>query len=172
MRQDIFFAKKKKLGSPPPEELYKECLKLTPQISELLKKGEISSDIKMASDWSYNASAYAGPHFRMIGDAGCFIDPYFSSGVHLALSSGLAAALTIQASRKGECSEFTATKWHSSKVREGYTRFLVVVMICLRQLRKPDHSILSGEDVDNYDAAFAAIQPGTKHQYSAVKVRN
>lgn len=164
MRQDIFFAKKKKLGSPPAEELYRECLKLTPQISELLKNGEISSDIKMASDWSYNASAYSGPHFRMIGDAGCFIDPYFSSGVHLALSSGLAAALTIQASRKGECSEFTAAKWHSSKVREGYTRFLVVVMICLRQLRKPDHSILSGEDVDNYDAAFAAIQPGLSNE--------
>ena len=115
----------------------------------------------MASDWSYNASAYAGPNFRIIGDAGCFIDPYFSSGVHLALSSGLSAALTIRAAQRNECSEFAAAKWHSSKVKEGYTRFLLVVLICLRQLRKPDQSILSDEQVDNYDEAWNVIQPGT-----------
>lgn len=160
MRQDIFFAKKKAAGSPPPEELYRNCLKLAPQINELLKNGSISADVKMASDWSYNASAYAGPNFRLVGDAGCFIDPYFSSGVHLALSSALSAATTIQAARRGDCSEKTAAKWHTSKVTEGYTRFLLVVMICLRQLRKPNHSILSGEEDDGYDEAFGQIQPG------------
>ncbi|KAG8158163.1 hypothetical protein KVR01_011924 [Diaporthe batatas] len=84
-------------------EFYKEYLKMAPQIYDMVQGAEMTSDIKQASDWSYSAGAYAGPHFRLAGDAGCFIDPYFSSGVHLALTSGLSAAATIQASIKGQC---------------------------------------------------------------------
>ncbi|KAF7326454.1 FAD/NAD(P)-binding domain-containing protein [Mycena venus] len=36
-----------------------------------------------------------GDHFRLIGDAANFVDPFFSSGVHIALTGGLTAALTI-----------------------------------------------------------------------------
>ena len=160
MRQDIFMGKKKLAGYPSGEEHYKECLKLAPQIHKLLEKAETAADIKQASDWSYSASAYAGPHFRLVGDAGCFIDPYFSSGVHLALASGLSAAMTIQAVRRGECSEFSAAKWHSNKVTEGYTRFLLIVMTVLRQLRQQEKSLLGGENEKDFDSAFFLIQPG------------
>ncbi|PSE20862.1 hypothetical protein C7G68_19065, partial [Acinetobacter baumannii] len=77
-RQDAFFEKKKESGLSG-EAFYKEYLKLAPQIkNELLRDATIVSDIKQATDWSYSASAYAGPNFRLIGDAGCFVDPYFS----------------------------------------------------------------------------------------------
>lgn len=160
MRQDFFFAKKKAAGSPSGVDLYKECLKLAPQISKLLEKAEIVADVKTASDWSYSAAAYAGPHFRLAGDAGCFIDPYFSSGVHLALASGLSAAMTIQAVRKGDCNEFSAAKWHSNKVTEGYTRFLLIVMTVLRQLRKQEQNLLGDANEESFDSAFGFIQPG------------
>ena len=166
MRQDLFFAKKKLTGSPSSVEHYKECLKLAPQIVKLLEEAETASDIKQASDWSYSASAYAGPHFRLAGDAGCFIDPYFSSGVHLALASGLSAAMTIQAARRGDCNEFSAAKWHSNKVTEGYTRFLLVVMTVLRQLRQQNQALLSSEDESGFDTAFGFIQPGMPSAYS------
>lgn len=160
MRQDLFFNKKKELGSPPSMELYKELLKGVPHILKLLEEGETVSDVKMASDWSYSASAYAGPNFRIVGDAGCFIDPYFSSGVHLALTGGLSAAATIQGSRKGQCSEFSAAKWHTTKVTEGYTRFLLVVMTILRQLRKQERSVLSDGTENGFEVCFGLIQPG------------
>ena len=160
MRQDLFFGKKKEAGGPSSVEHYKNCLELAPQILKLLENAETVSDVKQASDWSYSASAYAGPHYRLAGDAGCFIDPYFSSGVHLALASGLSAAMTIQAARRGDCSEFSAAKWHSNKVTEGYTRFLLIVMTVLRQLRKQDQALLSGEDEKGFDTAFGFIQPG------------
>ena len=93
LRQDLSVARKRALGSPSPAELYKHCLALAPDISARLAQAElISPTIKTGSDWSYSASAYAGPNFRLVGDAGCFIDPYFSSGVHLALAGGLTAA--------------------------------------------------------------------------------
>lgn len=143
------------------EGFYRKYLNdLAPQISEMLEDAEIVDDIKQASDWSYSASAYAGPHLRLAGDAGCFIDPYFSSGVHLALVSGLSAALTIQASRRGQCDEFTAAKWHTGKVTEGYTRFLLVVMTILRQLRQQTKSLLAEENEEGFERAFNFIQPG------------
>jgi flavin-dependent dehydrogenase len=160
MRQDIFFGKKKELGSSGSLDLYKECLKLAPQILALLEPAEIVADIKQASDWSYSASTYAGPNFRIAGDAGCFIDPYFSSGVHLAFASGLSAAVTIQALRKGQCDTYTAAKWHTTKVTEGYTRFLLVVITVLRQLRKQEQSLLGDKNETGFETAFKFIQPG------------
>jgi flavin-dependent dehydrogenase len=158
-RQDIFFAKKKETGLSG-SVFYKEYLKMAPRIHDMVQGAEMLSDVKQASDWSYSAGAYAGPHFRLAGDAGCFIDPYFSSGVHLALTSGLSAAATIRASIRGQCSELTAAKWHTTKVNEGYTRFLLVVMTVLRQLRSKGTAIIGEEKDEGYDKAFSFIQPG------------
>lgn len=51
-----------------------------------------------------------------------FIDPFFSSGVHLALTGALAAAASIAASIRGDCSEAEATEWHNNRVAISYTR--------------------------------------------------
>lgn len=160
MRQDLLFAKKKELGpSSNSQQFYKEILKLAPGILKLLENAEFVSGVRTASDYSYSADEYAGPYFRIVGDAGCFIDPYFSSGVHLALTSGLSAALTIQAVRRGDCNEITAARWHSNKVTEGYTRFLLVILTALKQIRKQDESVLNDFDEDGFDTAFSFFRP-------------
>ncbi|KAG2421092.1 hypothetical protein HFD88_000708 [Aspergillus terreus] len=69
------------------------------------------------------------------------------------------SATTIQAVRRGETSEFNAAKWHSSKVTEGYTRFLLVVMAVLRQLRKQIAAVISDDGEEGFDTAFGLIQP-------------
>ena len=51
-----------------------------------------------------------------------FIDPFFSSGVHLALLGGLTAAVSIAASIKKQCTEEMAWKFHDVKVSTAYTR--------------------------------------------------
>ncbi|KUJ13601.1 FAD/NAD(P)-binding domain-containing protein [Mollisia scopiformis] len=157
-RQNFFFGRKKASGLDGIA-FYKDYLNLAPQIKEMLNDAEVVSGIKQASDWSYSASAYAGPHFRVVGDAGCFVDPYFSSGVHLALTSGLSAALSIQASRRGQADERTAAHWHTTKVSEGYTRFLLLVMTVLRQLRLKESQIITSEEEEGFDMAFKTIQP-------------
>ena len=159
MRQDLQVQKKKALNSSSPVEFYKESLKLAPTGWQFVSKGELVSDIKHASDWSYSASAYSSPYLRVAGDAGSFIDPYFSSGVHLAFSSGLSAAMTICASIKGDCDELRAANWHSTKVAEGYTRFLLVVMTYTKQIRGGEEAILSDWDGDGFDVAFEAFKP-------------
>jgi flavin-dependent dehydrogenase len=160
MRQDMSVARKRTLGSPSPVEFYTHCLALSPEISARLADAELAfPTIKTGSDWSYSASTYAGPNFRLAGDAGCFIDPYFSSGVHLALATGLSAAMTIQACRRGECSELQAAKWHSAKVTEGYSRFLMVVMASMRQIRLGSEPVLSDFGEDGFERAMGFLRP-------------
>ncbi|KAI4242629.1 MAG: hypothetical protein L6R42_010956, partial [Xanthoria sp. 1 TBL-2021] len=157
--QAVATQRKKEMKSPSSKEFYLDCLQGAPGILKVLGDGELVSDIKNASDWSYSASAYASPHIRVAGDAGCFIDPFFSSGVHLALSSGLSAATTICAARRGDCDEATAAKWHSTKVGEGYTRFLLVVLSALKQIREGDEAVLSDFDEEGFDRAFSFFRP-------------
>jgi len=140
-------------------EFYKQSIKEAVGVAHLLEHAELATDIKYASDWSYSASTYGSPYCRIVGDAGAFIDPYFSSGVHLALSGALSAATTICASIRGDCSEDVAWKWHSDQVSERYTRFLLVVLSATKQIRHKDAPVLNEEEDEGFDDAFSIIRP-------------
>jgi len=60
---------------------------------------------------------------------------------------------------RGDCDERTAMKWHSSKVSEGYTRFLLVVLSALKQIRKQEEPILSDWNEEGFERAFAFFRP-------------
>ncbi|KAK4111488.1 hypothetical protein N656DRAFT_799320 [Canariomyces notabilis] len=139
--------------------LYLETVRETPGVQALLTEAQLVTDIKSASDWSYSAPAYATPYTRICGDAGCFIDPFFSSGVHLALAAALLAATTICASIKGQTSELGAAAWHSKKVAEGYIRFLVVVSSALKQINAKDQPVIADFDEKSFDRAFKHFRP-------------
>jgi flavine halogenase len=148
-------------GSPSSKEFYLDCLnKLAPDIMKLLADAELVTETKSASDYSYSASRYAIPYSRIVGDAGCFIDPYFSSGVHLAFVGALSAATTIAAAIRGDCKEEEAADWHSKKVADSYTRFLFVVLSAYRQICNQQEHVLSDFDEDNFDRAFELFRPG------------
>lgn len=159
MNQEMATQKKKEAGLDTAGH-YHESLKLAPALCELIgEQGKLTSTVKAASDYSYSASSYAFPHARIVGDAGCFIDPYFSSGVHLALTGGLAAAATIAASIRGDCDESAAADWHSKKIGDAYTRFLLVVLSAYQQIRNQEKPVLSDFDEDNFDRAFSFFRP-------------
>jgi len=105
---------------------YLSQLKLVPSLQTLLKGASLVdygvNTVRSVTDFSYAASAYAGDHFRLAGDASAFIDPFFSTGVHLAFLTGLSAALSICASVRGRKSEKEAIEFHNQKVGTAYTR--------------------------------------------------
>ncbi|KAH9485155.1 Flavin-dependent halogenase armH1 [Psilocybe cubensis] len=140
---------------------YLSNLSLTPGVVNLITTSGklINGSVKSASDFSYSAPSYAGPGYRIVGDAGAFIDPFFSSGVHLAMTSALSAAATICASIRGHCLETTAAEWHTRRVSTSYTRFQVVVLSAYKQIRSQSDDILSDIDEDNYDRAFSFLRP-------------
>jgi halogenation protein CepH len=51
--------------------------------------------LRLRKDYSYCHDRFVADRMLLVGDAACFIDPVFSSGVHLATYSGLLAARTI-----------------------------------------------------------------------------
>ena len=65
------------------------------QISKMLGNARLASGPEIVRDWSYRCRELSGPGYILVGDAGCFIDPLFSSGVHLALTSATLAAAAV-----------------------------------------------------------------------------
>ncbi|KAF3288769.1 hypothetical protein TWF970_005824 [Orbilia oligospora] len=157
--QKLMAKKKASLGRPSTLELYNECIKMAPTIKDLLKGAEFINNIQSASDWSYTASTYHIPNARICGDAGAFIDPLFSSGVHLAMNGGLSAAATICASIRGHCDEATAGSWHSKRTVESYTRFFLVVSSVTRQMRQQNEPILRDNDEEGFERGFQIFRP-------------
>ncbi|KAG6875679.1 Flavin-dependent halogenase armH1, partial [Termitomyces sp. T32_za158] len=104
------------------KRFYIDQLARAPGLMRLLGKAELTSEIKSTADYSYSARYYAGPGYRIVGDAGGFIDPFFSTGVHLAFNGSLSAASTIAASIRGDCTEEEAVEFHNMKVDVAYTR--------------------------------------------------
>lgn len=157
--QQMATNKKRELGRPSTLEFYKTCLDMVPGTKKLLDGAELVTEIKSASDWSYTASTYHLPNMRICGDAGCFIDPLFSSGVHLAVTGGLSAAATIAASIRGDCDEQTAGSWHSKKTVESYTRFFLAVSSATKQIRNQHEPIIQDMDEAGFQRAFDLFRP-------------
>lgn len=159
-RQSVYAEKKKSWEASTPEFYHRTIQEQAPAIAKRLAEAQLVSSIETASDYSYCADSYASPYARLVGDAGCFIDPYFSSGCHLAFCSGLSAAVSIQASRKEDCTEEAAARWHSHQVGAGYNRFLTVVLVTMKQIGVGKDPILHDFDEVGWDAAFGVLRPG------------
>lgn len=153
-------AKKRAMDSPSSLEFYNSNMELTPGIKALLNDAELITGIKSASDWSYSAPTYALSHARIIGDAGAFLDPYFSSGVHMAVLGGISAAVTICASMRGHCAEDVAASWHTKKIAESYTRFFLVVTSATKQIRAQEDPVIQDLDEEGFQRAFDLFRPG------------
>ena len=67
-------------------------LSQAPHTARMLRDARWAAGPSVVRDWSYSAERTTGPGFVMTGDSACFVDPLFSSGVHLALMSGVMAA--------------------------------------------------------------------------------
>ncbi|GAA3854483.1 hypothetical protein GCM10022243_20000 [Saccharothrix violaceirubra] len=77
------------------EAYYLEAVARTPEIADRLANAERTDELHIQRDWSYIYDKFAGDGYIAVGDAACFIDPLFSTGVHLAMLAGFLAAVTV-----------------------------------------------------------------------------
>ncbi len=95
----------KPLSRTPPEDVLAQLIAETPAVALLMTKAERRWPVRVERDFSYAARHYAGDRWIVVGDAGSFLDPVFSSGVAIALESGLEGAQAIDAAlARGDCS--------------------------------------------------------------------
>lgn len=85
-----------------PEEIFAEANRMTPAVAMRMKQAEQDGPVRVATDFSYKNRSLVAPRIVRAGDAAGFIDPVFSSGVLLAMTSARDAALAvIEALRAG-----------------------------------------------------------------------
>ena len=77
------------------EGFFADQVSAAPHTSAMLASAARSSGLFVIKDWSYAAERFVGDGYVLAGDAACFVDPLFSSGVHLALTSGVLAAAYV-----------------------------------------------------------------------------
>jgi flavin-dependent dehydrogenase len=77
------------------EDYYERVIRQVPAVASRIQDAARVSPVRTTSDYSYAAERLYGDRYLIVGDAGFFLDPIFSSGVHLAIRSGMKAALAI-----------------------------------------------------------------------------
>ncbi len=76
-------------------EYLNRSLLSSPKMTEYMKDAERSSEVTVISNYSHTSESLVGDRWMLVGDAAVFLDPIFSSGVHVALSSAKFAAETL-----------------------------------------------------------------------------
>ena len=81
-------------------EFLMEQVPQAPSTAEMLREAKLTGGPSVVRDWSYVCQRFVGDGYVLVGDAACFVDPLFSSGVHLALMSGVLAAAYVTSALK------------------------------------------------------------------------
>jgi flavin-dependent dehydrogenase len=76
-------------------DYFMATLAMSDELSARLKNAELASEVEATGNYSYECTRAYGPHFLMVGDAFAFVDPVFSTGVMLAMNSGIQGARTV-----------------------------------------------------------------------------
>jgi flavin-dependent dehydrogenase len=84
-----------KSRSRPLREFFLDTVALCGPLAERLKEAELVSEVEATGNYSYSCERSYGENFLLAGDAYAFVDPMFSSGVMLAMTTGVAAAETV-----------------------------------------------------------------------------
>src|ERR1035437_878041 len=85
------------------ERLFEASIFATPEVRDLLAGSRRTTEVRAIADYSYRTLRISGDGFCLVGDAACFLDPVFSTGVLLAMQSAELAASSVDRAlrRKG-----------------------------------------------------------------------
>jgi halogenation protein CepH len=78
---------------------------------------------RVRTDYSYCGESFWAPGMVLVGDAACFVDPVFSSGVHLATYGALLAARSINSTLEGGIDEHKAFREFEMRYRREFGQF-------------------------------------------------
>src|SRR5438128_42160 len=118
----------RRLATGSPEDTRNSAISDTPLVADLMCKARREWPVRVEKDFSYSASAYAGDRWILAGDAGFFLDPVFSTGVSVAMESGIEAAAELDRAltrNDFSASNFAAFSRRHRKRFKTFRRFVV-----------------------------------------------
>lgn len=106
------------------EEFIDSCPLIADHLSSARRVTDgIYGKLRVRKDYSYCTTRFWRPGVVLVGDAACFVDPVFSSGVHLATYSGVLAARSINTCLAGGIPEEICFREFELRYRREFSIF-------------------------------------------------
>jgi flavin-dependent dehydrogenase len=103
----------------PVREFFLNTIAMCKPLAARLANAELISDVEATGNYAYSCDRTHGPGYLLVGDAFSFIDPMFSSGVLMAMVTGVAAAETIDTCLREPQREAAVLKQYDRVARHG-----------------------------------------------------
>jgi len=110
-------------GTRSLEQFLSEGIASCPALARRMEQARLLNTVEATGNFSYVSERNHGPNYLMLGDAYAFIDPVFSSGVLLAMNSGVAGADTIAACLANPAAAPSALEHFDAVMRRGPKEF-------------------------------------------------
>jgi FAD-dependent halogenase len=137
-----------------PEKAINALIAECPMIADNLRDAHRVTEgnygqLRVRKDYSYHHTKFWRPGMVLIGDAACFVDPVFSSGVHLATYSALLAARSINSTLAGTVDETAAMREFEARYRREYGVFYEFLMSFYQMHRDEQSYFWNAKKVTN-----------------------
>jgi len=106
-----------------PKRLLSWAVQRCPVVRHRMRNAVGPRENIVLSDFSYRCRPYAGDGYFMVGDAACFLDPIFSTGVTLAMMSGKHTADLVTGLLQGRTTPQAARRSHIRFVNDSCRPF-------------------------------------------------
>ncbi len=106
-----------------PRRFLERQIESAPYLADMLKSATMTAEPEVVRDWSYRCQSLHGSGYILVGDAGCFIDPLFSSGVHLALTYAALASVVVASALEDPTIAWPAGKMYELMYYREYGHF-------------------------------------------------
>jgi flavin-dependent dehydrogenase len=106
-----------------PQRFLIDQITQAPYTRQMLREAHLAYGPFVLKDWSYVSDEVVGDGYILVGDAACFVDPLFSSGVHLALMAGVLAAAYVTTALKDPSMRDTAGRVYKDLYYKEYGHF-------------------------------------------------
>ena len=113
----------KTIGERSLEQFLRDGIAKCPALAERLKNAQLETKVEATGNFSYVSERNHGANYLLLGDAYAFIDPVFSSGVMLAMNSGVIGAEAIDTCLKTPARAAAALKRFDALMRHGPKEF-------------------------------------------------
>ena len=100
-----------------------------PRTAQMLCEAKLAYGPFVIRDWSYISDEVVGDGYILVGDAACFVDPLFSSGVHLALMAGVLAAAYVTTVLKDPSMQEAAGRVYKEMYYKEYDHFRAMAQL-------------------------------------------
>jgi halogenation protein CepH len=149
------------MAAGDPDGLYRRLIASCAPVAERLRRGRLVSPVRVIRDYSYSSRSFHGPGYLLSGDAACFIDPVFSTGVHLACLSGYLAAGTLESLLDGSGQEGkteAALRAYDERYRAAFERYLTFLYFFYDHHADPDSYFWQARKILSPETALEARQ--------------